>query len=361
MRILSRIPKRKTLVVLAAVAFAAMGTFYWSLWSIPWIGGSDEVTHEGSQDWGPENSDMPTGNIPEQPICLGIANDDMITSAASRYCSWDTTLQSCHQKLLPAIGKRRSWVFLGGSEMAKLAHYVSLKTPFAAGNVTTHRNSCQNLAYYGLPPPDHAWVPPDETRGEGPSGYGRQNPFCMDCRKCWNLLKSNHGTTNEYIEYLVVEYARDVSLPTLVTNTTQETAAYYLGRRHSPPVCVASAGILDAMLEPAVPVDLFVQNVDKYMSMLQRICHHVIWIGIHAVVEAPGLEPKNCRLLEWNNAIKQLMARRNYQNVYLIDIWEKSLKTHHDNLLGLEMKFYASLARLFVTFMTDRTSTSIKS
>jgi hypothetical protein len=344
------------LIVLGGLVVAGMGTFYWSWWEIPsWVPFISQEQKENpsgsSVDWTDYDDDTavnPFGsNRPQPPQCI---KDTVRARPKKRYCEWNTTLKECYEMLMSALHEQPSWIFLGDNGMANLPYYISLKWPFDAFNVTTRRHSCQNLPYYGLPPPKHGWIAPDPLKGEGPIGHGKENPYCMDCKKCWNILMDNPTTPDKYVEYLVLEYARDVSIPTLVTNTTQETAIYYLSTK-SPAVCIASAGLHDAAIDPPISVDTYVQNVDKYLSLLQRTCKQVVWIGNHAVVENEGIPQKNCKLQKWNNAVLGLVEMRDYKNVYVIDVWEKSLETDHLGSLELEKKFYASFARLFVTLM----------
>jgi hypothetical protein len=298
------------------------------------------------------------------------------------FCTWNKTLEGCLKILQPLKGTS-SWVFLGSSDMALVVEYVSMKWPPSAlyqdptaapanglVNTTSRRNSCQNLLYYALPPPKE-WKAPDvSSKGEGPVGFGLQNPYCNDCRTCWNIRMDAPPVTidstadpqststtrpkRQYIEYLVVEYTRDVSIPTLVTNTTQETVAYYL-KSQLPEVCVVSVGLLDAMIHPPVSQSTFIHNMDRYIGLLQRVCRNVVWISIPVIVEDPTVIPqtRNCQLLQWNNAVVAKLQERNYKNVYVLDVWEKTLESDHSTYLKLHKKFYATLARLFVTIMFD--------
>lgn len=152
------------------------------------------------------------------------------------------------------------------------------------------------------------------------------------------------------VEYLVVEYARDVSLPSLVTNTTQETVALYLNQQ-SPSVCVASVGLNDAAMEPPISQELYLQNLDKYLGLLQRACDNVIWISLHPVVEGDGVIQSNCKLQQWNNAVMGLIKMRDYANVYVVDIWDVSFHVDFYNPTQPGKKFYASLSRLFKSLM----------
>jgi hypothetical protein len=153
------------------------------------------------------------------------------------------------------------------------------------------------------------------------------------------------------IEYLVVEYARDVSIQTLVSNTTQETVSYYL-RLQLPQVCVVSVGLMDAMMDPPVTQATFVLNMDRFLGLLRRTCGKVVWVSLPAIVEDESLpRMSNCKLRDWNVAILELLEKRHYDNVYTLDIWDKSLDSDHVSFLGLTEKFYGSLARLIVAVM----------
>lgn len=264
--------------------------------------------------------------------------------------------------------------------MSTLADFVSRQWPYHHNNsdevivkVTTRRHACQNLLYYGLSPPNYPWIPPNLSLGEGPTGYGLEHPYCADCQNCWNILvdASNGGkssTINDlssnnapqrqlqqrYIEYLVVEYARDVSLQSSITNTTQETVSYHL-RLKTPQVCVVSVGLLDASI-PNLPYDTFLRNVERYISLLQRACTNVIWLSIPAVVEDDSSIPqyKNCELYERNIAIMDMLVTKKFGNVFLLDIWEKTLQADHSSFLQLSDRFHSVLARLFVALMVGK-------
>ena len=262
------------------------------------------------------------------------------------------TLQDCYEMLMPTFHKKKSWVYLGDAGMANIPFFLSLQWPFGNLTMNTRRNPCQNLIYMGLPPPEDGWKQPNPELGEGPIGIGKDRPFCMDCTNCWNVKIDSSPSNGFFVEYLVVEYARDVSLQSRVTRTTQETTVFYLGRKNiAPSVCVASAGLNDAAINPPISDELYLQNLDKYLGLLQRTCDYVIWISLHAVVESEEVVQDNCRLHQWRNASMVLLAKRDYDNVYIIDIWDKSFNTDFYDPTTLGQKFYASFARLFKLLM----------
>lgn len=337
--------------MVGGLLFVVLGTFYWSLWEIPWLPGSSRTP---SKDDGTTEVNFTTESKPPlrpQPLDCSQGNQLMVVPE-KRFCSWKTTLQDCYEMLMPIFHKQQSWVFLGDTGMANIPFFLSVQWPF--GNLTIHtkRNPCQNLIYMGLPPPEGGWKQPNPDKGEGPIGRGKERPYCMDCTNCWNVKLASSPANGFFVEYLVVEYARDVSLPSQVTRTTQETTALYLGHKDNPPsVCVASAGLNDAAITPPISEALYIQNLDKYLGLLQRTCEFVIWISLHAVVESEGVLQSNCRLHQWHNASMGLLAKRDYENVYIIDIWDKSFHTDYDDATTLGQRFYASFARLFKLLM----------
>lgn len=347
--ILKMVRRPTRLIMISAVVFVCLGTFYWSLWEIPWLADSTEDQAGDDDAWVVSAENEPKAPLrPLPPVCI---KESFPIVPKNRYCSWNTTLQDCYETLMPTFHKQPSWVFLGDAGMANIPYFLSVQWPVGNLTINTRRNPCQNLIYYGLPPPNDGWKAPNSEQGEGPAGLGKERPYCMDCTNCWNVgMTSGTQADDLSVEYLVVEYARDVSLPSRVTKTTQETAAFYLGRK-PPSVCVASAGLNDAAIQPPVTQELYLQNADKYLGLLQRTCKHVIWLSLHAVVEGDDIVPTNCKLQQWKNAFLGLIEMRDYDNVYVLDIWDKSFHADFHNPTRLGQRFYASLSRLFKSLM----------
>ena len=87
------------------------------------------------------------------------------------------------------------------------------------------------------------WTPPKST--EGPVGYGKHRPGCRDCSDCQPYLCTGGDThQKQSLEFLPVEFARDVTLQTAAFNTSQEVVAEYLPE-HPKDVCVVGAGLDD--------------------------------------------------------------------------------------------------------------------
>uniref|UniRef100_A0A7R9ZKF4 Uncharacterized protein n=1 Tax=Craspedostauros australis TaxID=1486917 RepID=A0A7R9ZKF4_9STRA len=319
---------------------------------------SDGETADAAED----NSDL----IPKAPNCTSTTRYQL----QSRYCSWDRSLETCYRMFVPVLQEKPSWVFLGGYDMSQVVHYISLQWPHESLNIKSRRDPCKNIEYYKIPR-RVPWTAPNATLGEGPVGYGKDHPYCTDSQRVWNVLLDVPTQQDKYVEYLVVEYARDVSIPSHVTKTTQETAALYLSNK-SPEVCVANTGLHDASIvdpktgEP-LPIDVYIHNVDAYITLLARTCRHVVWVGLSAIMEddsktlagtggssiihGNATNVTNCQLQEYNNAVYGLVELRGRDNVYIVDVWDKSLTTSHVDKFYMTPKYYSTLARLFATLM----------
>lgn len=343
--VLGILRRPRCLLPIALLAAFGMGTFYWQFWDLPFLGRTDsDVVGE---HW--DVTSETTSDFPFRPLPLNCVSPPIEVARTDKFCTWDTSLESCFKMLEPTLDQQPTWVFLGDDGMANIPYYLSTKWPFGNVNITSRRNPCQNLLYYRMPPPDNGWQAPDPIKGEGPVGRGKDRPYCMDSNS-WNVMLQSDSEADKYVEFLTVEFARDVSIQTLVTETTQETIAYYLSRA-PPAVCVATAGLNDAAIQPPISEGLFIENMDKYLALLQRTCHNVVWLSLHPVVESPDISQTNCQLRKWNNAMLEAIAARDYDNVYVIDVWDRSFFSSYHNPTRLGRTFYASLGRLFRSLM----------
>ena len=106
--------------------------------------------------------------------------------------------------------------------------------------------------------PKGQWVAPQPgVEGPGPSTEGfKTKGFCPDTdlgcpfRTCRNHYAQAHdcditAVDGRKVEYLPVEYARDVVNPTVGTRTTQETLGKYLTASAARDFCMVSTGLDD--------------------------------------------------------------------------------------------------------------------
>jgi hypothetical protein len=100
-------------------------------------------------------------------------------------------------------------------------------------------------------------------------------------------------------------------------------------RTKSPQVCIASTGLNNAAIDPPITDDLYLQNIDRCLALLQPVCEQVIWISITATVKTQEVKQENCKLKWWNDILFDLIQTQNYENVYVVDVWEKTMHTDH--------------------------------
>ena len=153
-----------------------------------------------------------------------------------------------------------------------------------------------------------------------------------------------------------------MSIPSIAGNTTQETISYYLKSKR-PQVCVLNVGMLDANIDfgsnqslsstTIIPDGLFRENIVRFISLLQRSCQNVIWVTLHGVVESQDIKTTNCQLQRWNRIVLDFLSERNFNNVYVVDVWEASVRSDFVSNLILGKKFHSQLARLFVAAMLN--------
>merc|ERR1719494_1417948 len=85
------------------------------------------------------------------------------------------------------------------------------------------------------------WSPPSTTV-EGPLKNGLENHFCSDCSGCRGFIYESPFMD---IEYIPVEFAKDVEVQTDDTRTTQETVAKYLKSTTRETIVFVNTGLHD--------------------------------------------------------------------------------------------------------------------
>jgi hypothetical protein len=194
------------------------------------------------------------------------------------------------------------------------------------------------------------WTHPDPLKGEGPCHAGLEKHFCNDCQGCYSIMR---GRTTDYIEYLSIEYARDVELPTATTKTTQETLGLYLELlNETGSVCIANAGLHDMGIDPAPSPELYAANVRNYIQLLSRGCETIIWHGISAVLGHPAHPQTNILIKEWNGAVYSMIANE-HPDVFIVDVMHKSENSVHLDNVHLEDPYYTALGGMYSSFMQD--------
>ena len=265
-----------------------------------------------------------------------------------RYCKWNQTLhQDC--KILSAIkGNYQHWTFLGDSTMMLTARLANFSSKYEREPMHVARGRCSQLKHLGFSAlQSNDWVKPNATMGEGPAMYGLEHPSCKDCSGC----NSYRLGLNQTLEYLAVEFARDVEMQTSMTKTTQETTALYLSRLGDyGTACVVNSGVHDLAIQPKIGMHVYVANVKEYLTLLQPVCDALIWLGTSSCLENPRHPQRNVDIVQWNHGVYNMLARE-MPEVYVIDLYEKSNRTEHKDNIHLQHYFYKELGDFFLSLM----------
>ena len=272
----------------------------------------------------------------------------------SRYCYWkpeDNHLNDCHALMAPFLKGKPKWTLLGDSTMRLLYAFTEHLFPYKR----KLGERCHQETYFGFPENNiDMWVPPNHSSSEGPVFFGamKGNEFCSDCSGCASAKKA--ALFNRSLEFLSVEFARDVEVPTAHTKTTQETVALYLDQEVSSAtdhVCVVNTGLHGMTVFN--DTSKYVENNRWYIDqLLGSKCGSLVWISISATLELPPYGNLNWKLKEWNDSFREVL-RVEYPQVFYVDIWDKSAVTEHNDNVHLKNKeFYEPLAdTLFVSLM----------
>eukprot|EP00037_Helgoeca_nana_P016689 m.156899 g.156899 ORF g.156899 m.156899 type:complete len:261 (-) comp23642_c1_seq1:167-949(-) len=219
---------------------------------------------------------------------------------------------------------------------------------------------------FGLKPAV-AWAKPNFTRGEGPVSFGLKHPRFQDCSGCNAQIltcplegpQSQCARQRTLITYFVVEFARDVESPTIVTNTTQETVVKAMELRIQleplapmPTVCVVNAGLHD-MAIPNITDSVYCENVVWYLRLLQRVCDHTVWVQTTAVFlkwpHVGVLHPQRTdRIKLWNLLVERAITLEFGRAVTIMDVFAASVRWPHEDNVHLNRHWYDALGTVFI-------------
>jgi len=235
------------------------------------------------------------------PLNVVCGNDGDWVNATWISPDCDTSIAQCNLvPLLQPFAKAHPprLIFLGDSTIKHLAE--TIRTFFPNGEVTKRSDICHTIEVLLMMERASFWYPPSST--EGPLKSGLENHFCSDCSGCWGFVYESPFMD---IEYIPVEFARDVELQTADTRTTQETVAKYLKASSRETIVFVNTGLHDcAILDCNFAI--YEQNLESYLLLLTGIEHiTVVWIQTNAVLGKPNFPQQNDRVHHMN----QLAAR----------------------------------------------------
>ena len=103
----------------------------------------------------------------------------------------------------------------------------------------------------------------------------------------------------------------------------------------------------------------YVENNRWYLDLLLGSkCGSIVWISMTATAEVPPYECLNRKLKDWNDSLRDVL-RKEYPQVFYVDVWDKSLVTeHNDNVHLKNGQFYEKLANSLFSKLMAPTSES---
>ena len=251
---------------------------------------------------------------------------------------------------LPALSpaEKHKTVFLGDSTMLRLFEAIRRQLVEAQDIDTTLSNNfcishdnCLLNEYLNVSK-DIAWKQPDRYI-EGPTGNvnhpGEIKPWCSDCVSC-KAKKCGH------LEYLPVEFARDVTIQTPRYATTQQLVGTYLTIA---PVglCIVNAGLHDMEIAAGqMTSQQYAENVHFYMTQLSVGCKLTVWLHTSSVLDEEKYRhmQNNKKIVAWNSAVERMLTTR-HPHVKILDVFEFSNQTHMDNV-HLNGEYYSAIGKL---------------
>ena len=218
--------------------------------------------------------------------CRRLLTDVPCLRFGSRRCACEIA-----SELVEDAGHAERWLFLGDSTMRHtVLAFANKERPNGRGPAPR----CGLMDYLGMSKASD-WVAPKPR--EGPTMYGLEHPFCTDTKSLMKPDGFSAGTFNvglREIEYVDVEFPRDVTLQSPTTKTTQETVRVYLGKSSTRDVCVVNTGVhgpfkVDGQTSEETD-SKHVQDVAEYIDMLQGHCRSLVWVTTSQVGQDLGLQ-----------------------------------------------------------------------
>jgi len=274
-----------------------------------------------------------------------------------RYCEFDgnkaQNSSQCYNVLSPNLKSKAAWQFFGDSQMNNM--FKRLEYPYNISLTRVAKGRCDFLNYCQIEKPSSGErSKPNYNLSQGPMVYGKWNPSCTDACCARNMMVKS-GDGKKIMEYLVVEYASDVEQQTPYTNTTQETVALYLKKNKkftkNDTVCVVNTGAHDHVACWKRKECHYLENVRSYLELLDSVCGNIVWIGISSVKEDLNQPQRNELSIDWNTAVRLLIASSYPYKGYFVDVWNVSLVSVRHGNIHFREPYYSSLGKIFTNLM----------
>ena len=186
---------------------------------------------------------------------------------------------------------------------------------------------------------------------EGPTLYGAENPGCRDCSGCDAVF---YKCAELRIDFIAVEWARDVELQTSRFNTTQEVVTKEHFVKDPPDLIIFNTGAHDLHLVPQREWVPYKTNLKWYAELLlSRNCHLFFVTSTHiqdALVPSPyNLHTTNQNIQHANCIAMTIMAELwiPYLDAYQMSSGDYPISVHTDGI-HFDTVYYQQLSRVIL-------------
>lgn len=189
------------------------------------------------------------------------------------------------------------------------------------------------------------------AEGEGPLGFGAHHPGCRDCSGC-DAAFVHCGALR--VDFIAVEWARDVELQTLHYNTTQEVVATEHFRKDPPDMVIFNTGAHD--------IDFFQEHGSKFYETHLRwytellLARNVPVLFLNSASIADNLIPEQYRhvtsdefIQQANHIARQIMQemRVPYLDAYKISS-DKYAQALREDAVHFKKEYYNEICRILL-------------
>jgi hypothetical protein len=163
-----------------------------------------------------------------------------------------------------------------------------------------------------------------------------------------NVTTTSFGYNGGYIN---LEFARDVILQTQNHTTSQENIAMFMHHNYNTPTlieafgksyCFVNTGHHDAAIQ-GMTKEVYVENVEWYLRLLQTECHQIIWISTTSPRDNSRVQKINSTF-EWGNAVWEMLANQIDLPVAFVDVFNASVSFPHRDNIHMASDWYSALA-----------------
>lgn len=205
---------------------------------------------------------------------------------------------------------------------------------------------CGLVSYLGFSRKAEGYVKPNPFR-EGPKNYGVKNPYCSDCSSCH---AEDYDCPDFLVEYLPVEFLRDVEIQTEMSNLTQVNVAHYLERKNVTfDFGIVNIGLHDAVLN--ITDKVFIQNVIEYLGYIRLLFHQIVWILPSKMLIDPKYSQQYAlNVVKRNRLMKPVLQQH---GVVVLDAYKISeLDSLHIDTVHLNTTYYSVLSNILINYLT---------